>query len=230
MKVLCWNGFRMLGILAVAFLLISCSSTWKAHDGKDIKQQYLGIVDRCDYWNSYVSRVKAHLLANDESRTFDIVTWVTERRIRIDVVSRWGGTVAVGMFDEGGNNQVWFPSRNEVYVAEDGGYLVHSLIGLYIPPQKIREVFSGCINGNIVNKGGSDLVDEVMLGDEYNTKVTYDPPLDVTVVREHPKNIFIQTNNGVILRLSVKSMERDVNISNTIFTPSIPKDASIIRL
>ncbi|SFM41864.1 hypothetical protein [Thermodesulforhabdus norvegica] len=214
------------GLISLILCLSSCTPGF-VHLGGKLKKSGVATADRCALWEQYFCRLQGRVVVEGSERAFTLVIWSAPERIRVDVVSGWGGTVAVGIFDEKRDNLVWLPSRKEVYLSKDGSQLTKYLLGVEFPPQKIRELISGCGPDMGERRSGYE-IRRLIIGEQKKVIVEYDPPFRFSDSGTYPQHILISTEEGSV-RLDVETVELR-SVETEVYKLSFPGDVKVFRL
>lgn len=212
----------ILGVVCFALNLASCT-VGVMPQGRGM----IALPDRCALWEQYYCRLRGHVSAQGSERDFMMTVWVSPDKVRVDVVSGWGSTIAVGIFGKGGDNRVWFPSKREVYVSEDGRSLVKHLLGVEFSPLKIDELISGC-GPDIGSATKGEGLQKVVLEADRRVAAEYDPPFKLSDPKAHPRHILIKAEEGTV-SLTVEAVEWR-NVGDEVYRLPLSEGVKILYL
>jgi outer membrane biogenesis lipoprotein LolB len=194
------------------------------------------IEKRCAYWQRFEAQFSLKFNAPYDSNRYLLSYYQDHDRLRIDLISLWGNTIAV-LVIKPQMVILWLPARKTVYITSNANNLLSRLAGIEGHVTDILPMVTGCISSQMgqsvkilsTKSEGLDLVSLKLKQNDRIWEIDYSPPLSLAVVENLPKTIRIHSSDSDINLELQKATKQDV-MSSSKFEISYPHGTSVIEL
>ncbi len=194
------------GVLCIIIFCSSCASqvrlSEEAVSSNDISKT---IKARCHKWENFEARLKLKVTRRAGVSNFILHVWKYGKKIKIDVISLWGQTLAVGVIGEE-RSFIWLVKNKKLYVSDNLKKLSKLLVGISINPDELMGCVTGCFSAPkkyfkfaSVNSGGYMDISEVYFGKSPEIKVRYNPAFSLSELDKVPLKVYVAINKSTIV-------------------------------
>ena len=197
-----------------------------------------GVIEsRCSMWSAFEAKFKVKSVVKHKTFRYTLHVWKKKDKLKLDVFSLWGQTLAEAIFNRNLKSVVWLVTNKEAYISNDVEQLVQFLTGITIQPFSLLNYVSGCFKedlkqelaSNSFNWCGNFLLCGIALSKPAKMELIYDPYFNLAELKELPSKITLITPDGV-MNLSLLSASKNADIPDDIFNLNIPSDVLRHRL
>ncbi len=161
---------------------------------------------RCLKWENFEARLKLKVANEGKVSRFLLHVWKYGKKTKIDVVSLWGQTIAVGIIGEG-RSFIWFVGDRRLYISDSPERLSKLLVGISMNPDELMGCVTGCfpvfrkdfgVVSSVEAEGHMD-ISEIHFGRLQKILVKYDHPFKLSKLDEVPSKVFVTAGKSSII-------------------------------